>query len=120
MLNFFKKTKKVYYSCVIDDNPKFYWQGYIFVNSLIKLAKVSGDRIFVHMIEENTQFENFLKENDVNVKHIEPWGDKKYCNKLQQLETKELQKADYVFFCDADIAITEDLNSLLDKGASFY
>lgn len=110
-----QKQKKVYYSCVIDDNPKFYWQGCIFINILTKLAKVDGSRIFVHLTQKNIQFGNFLKENGVNIKYIEPWGDKKYCNKLQQLETKELQQADYVFFCDADIAIVEDLSKLAEQ-----
>lgn len=117
LFDIFKKQKtkefSVYYSCVVDDNPKFYYQGFIFVNSLINIAKVSGDRIFVHLTAKNPQFENFLKEKGVNIKFIEPWGDKKYCNKLQQLETKELQNADFVWFCDADIAITEDLASLV-------
>lgn len=118
MFNIFKKTKKqkkVFYSCVIDSSPKFYWQGYIFVNILTKLAKVKGDRIFVHLTQKNIQFENFLNENSINIKYIEPWGDKKYCNKLQQLETIELQQADYVFFCDADIAIAEDLSTLVSQ-----
>ncbi len=108
----FNNRKKTFYSCVIDDHPKFYWQGYIFVIVLQKIAKVRGNRIFIHLIKQNIQFENFLKASDVNIRYIKPWGDKKYCNKLQQLETKELQKADYVFFCDADIAIAEDLSSL--------
>lgn len=117
IFNLFKKTKKqnkIFYSCVVDDHPKFYWQGYIFVNTLLHLAKVSGDRIFVHLTKSNIQFENFLKANKINIKYIEPWGDKKYCNKLQQLETKELQDADFVWFCDADIAIVEDLSKIVE------
>ena len=100
---------------MVDDNPKFYWQGYIFVNTLLHLAKVTGDRIFIHLTRSNIQFEKFLKENNVNIKYIEPWGDKKYCNKLQQLETKEFQDADFVWFCDADIAITEDLSKIVEE-----
>jgi 2-polyprenyl-3-methyl-5-hydroxy-6-metoxy-1,4-benzoquinol methylase len=111
----FKKEPRVFYSCVVDNHPKFYWQGYIFINSLIKIANVAGERIFIHLTAKNIQFEDFLKKHNVNIKYIEPWGDKKYCNKLQQLETKELQNADYVFFCDADIAITEDLVYLVKK-----
>lgn len=113
--NLLKNKKKVFYSCVIDDHPKFYWQGYIFVNVLQKIANVSGDRIFVHLIKNNIHFENFLRASRVNIKYIVPWGDKKYCNKLQQFETQELQTADYVFFCDADTAIIEDLSNLAKK-----
>ena len=118
ILNLFKKNKKInkiFYSCVVDDHPKFYWQGYIFVITLLHVAKVNGDRIFVHLTKSNIQFENFLKANKVNIKYIEPWGDKKYCNKLQQLETQELQDADFVWFCDADIAIKEDLSKIAEE-----
>lgn len=111
----YQNNKKIYYSCVIDDNPKFYYQGFIFVNSLINIAKVKADRIFVHLVAKNPQFENFLKEKGINIKFIEPWGDKKYCNKLQQLETKELRNADFIWFCDADIAILEDLANLVES-----
>lgn len=111
--NIFKKDKKVFYSCVVDDHAKCYWHGYIFVNSLIRLAGVDGSSVFVHLTKNNEQFENFLNFNKVNIKHIEPWGDKKYCNKLQQLQTTEFRKADYVFFCDADISIVEDLAPLV-------
>ena len=110
----FRKEPKVFYSCVIDDDPKFYWQGYIFVNSLVNLARVDGKRIFVHMTAKNAEFEEFLFQKNVNIKYIEPWGDRKYCNKLQQLETQELQQADYLFFCDADIAIVNDLSVLVE------
>lgn len=106
--------KNIYYSCVIDNHPKFYWQGYIFVISLTKIAKVNPSRIFVHMTSKNEYFESFLRDNKINVKYIKPWGDNKYCNKIQQLETTELKNADYVFFCDADIAIIEDLTNLAE------
>ena len=102
----------VLYSCVLDDTALFYWQGYIFINALLKLAHVNGSRIFVHMTQRNPQFESFLDSNDVNIKFITPWGDKKHCNKLQQVETVELQEAEYVFLCDADLAILRDLSCL--------
>lgn len=111
--NIFKKKPQIFYSCVIDDDPKFYWQGCIFLNSLTKLAKVSGDRIFVHMIGKNKEFEIFLSQNNINMKYIEPWGGNKYCNKLKQLENEQLKRADFVFFCDADIAIVKDLAFLV-------
>jgi len=104
--------KRVVYSCVIDDKAKFYSQGYKFVKSLIEIAKVEADRIYIHLTTKNIEFENFLHDNGVNIKYIEKWGDKTYCNKLQQLETIELQKADYVYFCDVDIIILEDLDKL--------
>ncbi len=111
-------TKK-YYSCVVDNNPLFYYQGYIFVLSLIYLAKVEGNRIFVHLLEKNQEFEKVLKKYGVNIRYIERYGDGKWCNKLQQLETKDFWDADYIFFCDADVAITKDLHTYL-KGKENY
>lgn len=116
MLNLFKKTNiqhKIYYSCVIDDKPKFYLQGYYFILILINIAKVAGNRIFIHMTAKNSSFEKLISEYGVNIIHVSPWGDKKYCNKLTQLETPALLKADYVFLCDADILIVNDLAKLL-------
>jgi 2-polyprenyl-3-methyl-5-hydroxy-6-metoxy-1,4-benzoquinol methylase len=105
----FGRKNIVIYSCVIDDSPVFYWQGVIYVTSLIEIAKVEPKRIYVHLINKNSAFESFLEKKGVNKVFITPWGDKKYCNKLQQLETPQLQKADFVFLCDADIAVVEDI-----------
>lgn len=103
----------VLYSCVIDNKPKFYWQGVIFVSSLIEIANVNPRCIYIHLTKSNTTFEAFLEKTGVNVIYIEPWGDKKYCNKLQQVETSELQNADFVFLCDADVAILDDISTIL-------
>jgi len=113
MCNDTEDVSNVYYSCVVDNSSVFYWQGYIFINSLIKLAQVSGSRIFVHLTHKNPQFESFLSSNNVNIKFITPWGDRKHCNKLQQVETLELQEADFVFLCDADLAVLRDLTYLI-------
>ena len=115
MFNFFKKSEpKILYSCVIDDAPKFFWQGVIFVTTLIENAKVNPKNIYIHMIKKNSAFEGFLDKKGVNKVFINSWGDKKYCNKLQQIETPELQKADFVFLCDADIAFLDDISSLIN------
>ncbi|MDD2828445.1 MAG: hypothetical protein PHW18_02595 [Sulfuricurvum sp.] len=107
-------NQKIFYSCVIDNTPLFYWQGYIFITSLINIAKVNGERIFAHLTHKNDLYESFLLKYRVNIRYIQPWGDNKYCNKLQQLETEEFYDAEYVFFCDADMAILEDLAAYID------
>lgn len=103
----------VLYSCVIDNKPIFYWQGIIFVTSLIEIAKVNPKCIHIHLIKSNAAFEEFLVKKGVNIIYIVPWGDKKYCNKLQQVENTMLQKADYVFLCDADVAILNDISTII-------
>lgn len=120
MFSFFKgavRPRKIFYSCVIDDHAKFYLQGYYFILSLVKIAKVSGSRIYVHLTAKNLEFENLISKFGVKIVYVQPWGDKKYCNKLAQLDTPALLKADYIFLCDADICIVDDLAKLvpLDK-----
>lgn len=113
-------SAKVFYSCVVDDTPLFYYQGYIFILSLIYLAKVSGERIFIHLIGQNKEFEKILKRYKINFRYIEKFGDGKWCNKLQQLETRDFLDADYVFLCDADVAITEDLYNYLKEERQYF
>ncbi|MDR8017915.1 hypothetical protein [Ectopseudomonas guguanensis] len=107
--------KKSIYSCLIDDQPKYYLQGYYFVLALVKIAKVSGSRIYIHMTTKNLEFESLVSQYGVNIVYVQPWGDKKYCNKLAQLDTPALLKADYVFLCDADICIVDDLAELVAR-----
>ncbi len=110
---FSNKSLTIAYSFVVDDKPKFYWQARIFLLSLIHLAKVSPKNIFAHMTSPNHTFESFAKSLGIHIIFIEKWGDKKYCNKLQQIETIQLQQTDYVFLCDCDLAILNALDSIV-------
>lgn len=105
----FSHNQHVAYSCVVDDAPLFYWQARIFILSLVHVAKISPQDIYVHATNNNISFDKFARDNGVNIFHIKKWGDEKYCNKLQQIETKELYKYQYVFLCDCDIAILDDI-----------
>jgi hypothetical protein len=103
------KRKSCVYSCVVDDHPKYYLQGYYFVISLIEVARVDPGRIFIHVTGGNKYFEHLMTNFGVNVITINKWGDNKYCNKLAQLDSPALKKAKYVFLCDADVCILEDI-----------
>ena len=68
--------------------------------------------IVVHITTNNEYFEKLCINLGVTIIKIEKFGDNKCCNKLRQTESAILQNADYVFLCDADIIILENLENL--------
>ncbi len=112
-------NRNIVFSCVVDDKPKFKKQCNIWVDSLIYLAQVSPNNIYIHLIEPDCIIERFLKSRGVNVIHIKRWGDEKYCNKLAQFNTPSLQEADYVFLCDSDLAFCYDITKHLQNYSKF-
>ena len=111
-------SSKVYYSCVVDAAPLFYWQTWGLVNSLIQLAKISPRQIFVHHTPEvDRAFLARLKALGVNVREIARVGDGKYCNKIAQLKTVEFASAECVFLLDTDMLVLRELSAIITTQA---
>lgn len=101
------------YSCVVDSQPIFYFQAWNLVNSLLVNAKVDASQIYVNCVNDVHQF--FLDEIQklgVNINFIERFGDKKYCNKIAQLDNEEFGRADCVFLLDSDMIVLDKIQSL--------
>ena len=107
-------SKKVYYSCVVDENPKFSWQCFILINSLIDNCRVSPENIFVHLFHLSSPLTDFFSGLGVNVINANRWGDLRYCNKLCQFDSSVLLAADYIFLCDCDMAFVENIENVID------
>lgn len=106
-------TTAVYYSCVVDAAPLFYWQTWGLVNSLLKLADVSPSQIYVHHPPEvDCYFLSQLESLGINLKQITRLGDGKYCNKIAQLKTPEFTKAKCVFLLDTDLLVLRELSAI--------
>ena len=104
---------EVYYSCVVDAAPLFYWQTWGLVNSLIRLAGVSPTQIYVHHTPEvDRAFLTRLETLEVNIKAIARLGDGKYCNKIAQLKTAEFTSAECVFLLDTDMLVMRELSAI--------
>jgi hypothetical protein len=99
------------YSCVMDKAPKFHKQTLIWAQTLIGLANQKPEFIIVHAIKGcNPETLDKLNRLGVNLKMVDPFDPRSpYCNKLVQLETRELQEADYAVLCDCDLAFCEDI-----------
>jgi len=103
------------FSCVVDNKPIFKAQAYIFINSLLELADIKPQDIYVHTTKkEKDDFYDWLDNKKVNVIEICAFDERNpYCNKLKQLATfQDMDDFDYVFLLDCDIAVVslEGLN----------
>ena len=108
----------IYYSCVVDAAPLFYWQTWGLVNSLIQLAGVSPNRIYVHYTPEvDRAFLARLETLGIKLKAIARFGDGKYCNKIAQLNTSEFTKAKCVFLLDTDMLVLRELSAIYTSKA---
>ena len=106
-------TPNIYYSCVVDASPLFYWQTWGLVNSLIELAKVSPKQIYVHYTREvNPAFLDELRAIGVVLRESERFGDGKYCNKIARLKTPEFTTARCVVFLDTDTIVLGELSAI--------
>ena len=104
---------EVYYSCVVDAAPLFYWQTWGLVNSLIRLAEISPNQIYVHYtLEVDRAFLSRLETLGVNIIAIARLGDGKYCNKIAQLKTAEFISAKCVFLLDTDMLVMRELSAI--------
>ena len=94
------------YSCVIDHQPMYRYQGLVFASTLIDLGGVDPSSIVVHAIEGvPDKTKDALREFGVSVVTVAPFDRRhRYSNKLVQLKSRALQDADHVVLCDADLA----------------
>jgi len=105
--------KPFFYSCVVDNNPMFYYQTWNLVHSLIYNGEVKPSHIFVHYTNEVEEFFiSTIKKLGVNIININRFGDGKYCNKIAQLNTSAFLNAECVFLLDTDMIVLENLQHL--------
>jgi 2-polyprenyl-3-methyl-5-hydroxy-6-metoxy-1,4-benzoquinol methylase len=102
---------KTYYSCVVDVNPKFHYQSWLLVHSLIEMANVSPQNIWIHyIVGVDVTFLEKLRSLGVQLKEIDSFGDGKYCNKIAQLSNESLKEADLVILMDTDMIVTQQIS----------
>ena len=96
----------IIYSCVIDHQRMYRYQGLVFASTLIDLGGVEPSSIVVHAIEGvPDKTKDALRKIGVSVVTVAPFDRRhRFSNKLVQLESRALQDADHVVLCDADLA----------------
>ncbi|MFD2672020.1 hypothetical protein [Marinicrinis sediminis] len=106
---------KTFYSCVVDINPRFHYQCWLWVHSLLEMASVPPSHIWVQYIEGvDEAFLSKLGSLGVRLKKIDKFGDGKYCNKISQLSNEALMEADMIILMDTDMIVTQDFSCEMD------
>ena len=106
---------RIKYSGLIDNHEKFQKQGWLWLNSLICLAKINPADIFVHCVKGTS--EEYIKkcaQTGANIEITEPYGDKKYCNKIAQMSNAKLKDADAVVLMDTDMIMLDNFEDTID------
>ena len=102
------KFDKIYFSCVLENNPVLVAQSYIWLTSLLHSVQVNAANIYVHIIGDfDKYYLGYLDDIGVNIIKTEPFdASNRYCNKLAQFNTfKSKADYDYVFLMDCDTAV---------------
>ncbi|CAK0751204.1 conserved hypothetical protein [Gammaproteobacteria bacterium] len=91
-------------SCVVDNHPKFYAQGALWVNCLLQYQKIPPEQVFVHLIQPaDPIFTAWLIHQGIQVIPTTPFDERSpHCNKLAQLTTNFGAKARQIVLMDCD------------------
>ena len=103
---------KINYSCVVDTHERFKEQGWIWLNSLIKLGGINPANIWVNCVSGmDAGYIKKCADTGANVELIEPFGDRKYCNKVPQMANNKLKDSDIIILMDTDMLMLESFES---------
>jgi len=101
----------IVYSCVVEPQPKFLHQLSIWATTLIELAGVRADDLFVHVVggDYAADVADYAAARGIPHAEVARFGDGRYCNKLRQLRSAPLRRYPFVALCDTDLAFCEAL-----------
>ena len=103
--------QRIIYSFIVDSAPIFAYQGHILACSVIEICNANPSDIYVHCSGEvHDNIRKIFIDLGVNVLNFEPFGDRKYCNKLVQLPALEKLDFDIVVLLDTDTIFIEDMS----------
>jgi hypothetical protein len=97
-------------SFTVDKIPEHYFKAELLLFSLHKFAKHPKEHILVQCVTGvDEKFKSFLRLKGYRYCVIEPYLDKKFCNKIPQIDNLISEKCDGVFLLDIDMFVLEPL-----------
>lgn len=98
-------AKKIGFSFVVDQDPRFAYQGWHLAHSIIERLSVKSDNIFVQLIDPvDASIEGQFKNIGCRTVRIKPLGDGRYCNKIAQWNDAVTDSdRDHFVFLDTDM-----------------
>ncbi len=96
---------KVAFSCLVDANPKFEWQAFLWAHSLVRNAAVAPNDIFVHCIHGVSEhFQSTIRGLGAQTVEVGQFdGGHAYCNKIQQCFSGAFAGYDRAVLTDCDL-----------------
>jgi hypothetical protein len=106
------------YSFVVDEHPKFAYQGWHLARSLLRHCGAEPRDIFVQAtgpVPERVR--QLFAAEGYSVRHLEYFGDRRYCNKLSQIPTILDEDFDRIVLLDTDMIAVADVRPFLSGSA---
>jgi len=109
----------VRFSCVVDQDPKFWRQALVWALSLLTYGDREPEELVIHTVGEPESEEiQVLKSWGVDVRVVEHFDSRHAnSNKLVQLESPALQDVQFVVLCDCDLAFCSPVSSWIQGDA---
>jgi hypothetical protein len=108
------------YACLLDVKPKFVYQLWVWVTTLLDEAGVPPSDLYVHVVRRGHGFEPaveaYLRERGVRYGYVEPYGNGHFQNRMRQLENPVLREREYAVLCDTDLAFLAPLDPWIGLG----
>jgi SAM-dependent methyltransferase len=93
------------WSCVIDAKPKFEWQGFLWIASLVRNGGVAPADLKVHCLPGVTEgFKKVAAKLGACVVETRPFeAGHVYCNKIEQCSSPAFEGYERIVLCDSDL-----------------
>lgn len=112
-------NRSITISCVVDDQPLFHLQAWIWLHSLGRVLQSDQTGIMVHHCEPlPAALLDKVAQTGAKTCLVERYGTghTAYCNKLQQFESVISEKSEYIILCDTDLAFLRSPEIMCTSG----
>lgn len=97
---------KIAFSLVVDSHPRFEWQAFLLVHSLLRNLRCVSSDIKIHCLPDvSNSFCNEMHQIGVEIIQIQPFPGHRYCNKIQQCFSNVFTGYDLVVLMDCDLFV---------------
>jgi hypothetical protein len=110
---------KIRFSCVVDQDPKFGRQAFVWALSLLTYGGAETDSLVIHTVGKYSgEYRKVFDDWGIETRVVTAF-DRRHpnSNKLAQLESEALRSADYVVLCDCDVSFSDDIHSWIGGSA---
>lgn len=110
------RKNRIVFSFIVDEDPKFAYQGYHLARSLIEFSSDAPSEIHVQFTSDvGADIRKLFSELGCTLHQIDRFGDGRYCNKISQLANLHDIEFDIVVLLDTDMIVLGDLRPSLSN-----